>query len=67
MGHHWLHHLKVVPSSLHQKLYFPTDYRVKEINGDQVASKHYIMAAIKKNPLGVKQKRKAVAECSKAL
>uniref|UniRef100_A0A2N9GFJ3 Reverse transcriptase domain-containing protein n=1 Tax=Fagus sylvatica TaxID=28930 RepID=A0A2N9GFJ3_FAGSY len=49
MGRRWLHQLKAVPSSLHQKLCFPTDFRIMEIKGDQVASKQCIMAAIKQN------------------
>jgi hypothetical protein len=67
MGRRWLHRLKAVPSSLHQKLRFPTDFGIMEIKGDQVASKQCIMAAIKQNPPGAKQKRKIVAECSKVL
>ena len=51
MGQRWLHRLKAVPSSLHQKLRFPTDFGIMEIKGDQVASKQCIMAAIKQNPL----------------
>jgi hypothetical protein len=50
MGRRWLHRLKAVPSSLHQKLCFPIDFSVMEIKGDQVASKQCIMAAIKQNP-----------------
>ena len=65
MGQRWLHKLKAVPSSLHQKLYFPTDFGIIKIKGDQIASKQYIMAAIKQNPPGVKQKGKMTSECSK--
>ncbi len=65
MGRRWLHKLKVVPPSLHQKLYFPIDFGIMEIKGDQVASKQYIMAAIKQNPPGAKQKGKMTGECSK--
>jgi hypothetical protein len=67
MGRRWLHKLKAVPSSFHQKIHFPTDFGIMEIKGDQVASKQCIMVAIKQNPLGSKQKEKMVAECSKAL
>jgi hypothetical protein len=67
MGRRWLHKLKAVPSSLHQKLHFLTDFGIMEIKGDQVASKQCIMATIKQNPLGAKQKGKMVAECSKGL
>jgi hypothetical protein len=34
MGRRWLHSLKVVPSSFHQKLRFPTDFGIMEIKGD---------------------------------
>ena len=67
MGRRWLHRLKAIPSSLHQKLRFPTDFGVMEIKGDQVASKQFVMAAIKQNPPSAKQKGKIVAECSKGL
>ena len=67
MGRRWLHRLKAVPSSLHQKLCFPTDFSIMEIKGNQVASKQCIMAAIKQNPPGAKQKGKIVAECSRDL
>ena len=39
MSQRWLHRLKAVPSSLHQKLRFLTDFGVMEIKGDQVTSK----------------------------
>ena len=39
MGRRWLHKLKAVPSSFHQKIRFPTDFGIMEIKGDQVASK----------------------------
>jgi hypothetical protein len=67
MGQIWLHRLKAVPSSLHQKLRFPTDFGIMEIKGDQVASKQCIMAAIKQNPPESKQKGKMAAQCSKGL
>ena len=67
MGRRWLHKLKAVPSSLYQKLCFPTDFGIMEIKGNQVASKQCIMAAIKQNPPRAKQKGKIVAECSKDL
>jgi hypothetical protein len=67
MGRRWLHRLKAVPSFLHQKLHFPTDFSIMEIKGDQVASKQCIMAAIKQNPQGSKQKGKMTAQCSNGL
>uniref|UniRef100_A0A2N9FSE9 RNase H type-1 domain-containing protein n=1 Tax=Fagus sylvatica TaxID=28930 RepID=A0A2N9FSE9_FAGSY len=65
MGRRWLHRLKAVPSSFHQKLRFPTDFGIMEIKGDQVASKQCIMAAVKQNPPESKQKGKMVSQCSK--
>lgn len=67
MDRRWQHRLKAVPSSLHQKLRFSTDYRIMEIKGNQIASKQRIMAAIKQNLPGLKKKGKAVFEHSKAL
>ena len=67
MGRRWLHKLKAVPSSLHQKLRFPTDFDIMEIKGDQVTSKQCIMATIKQNPPETKQKGKMAVECSKGL
>jgi hypothetical protein len=58
MGRRWLHRLKAVPSSLHQKLRFPTNFGIMEIKGDQVASKQCIMAAIKQSPPGISRKGK---------
>ena len=67
MGRRWLHKLKAMPSSLHQKFRFLTDFGIIEIKGNQVASKQCIMAAIKQNPPEAKQKGKIVAKCSKGL
>jgi hypothetical protein len=49
MGRSWLHRMRVVPSTLHQKLRFPTKDDVMEINGDQVVAKQCVLAAVKKN------------------
>uniref|UniRef100_A0A2N9H5X7 Integrase catalytic domain-containing protein n=1 Tax=Fagus sylvatica TaxID=28930 RepID=A0A2N9H5X7_FAGSY len=35
VGRDWLHRMKAVPSTLHQKLRFPTEEGVMEVNGDQ--------------------------------
>ena len=59
MGRSWLHKMKAIPSTLHQKLRFPTKDGVMEINGDQVAAKQCVLAAAKKsspgraNPAGI--------------
>uniref|UniRef100_A0A2N9GYD0 Reverse transcriptase domain-containing protein n=1 Tax=Fagus sylvatica TaxID=28930 RepID=A0A2N9GYD0_FAGSY len=47
-----LHRMRAVPSTLHQKLRFPTKDGVMEINGDQVAAKQCVLAAAKKNTSG---------------
>jgi hypothetical protein len=43
-----LHRMKAIPSTLHQKLRFPTADGVMELNGDQVAAKQCVLAATKK-------------------
>jgi hypothetical protein len=48
MGRDWLHRMRAVPSTLHQKLRFPTADGVMELNGDQVAAKQCVLAATKK-------------------
>jgi hypothetical protein len=54
MGRDWLHRMKAVPSTLHQKLKFPTKDGVMEVNGDQVAAKQCVLAAIRgKVPGGI--------------
>ena len=58
MGRRWLQKLKAVPSFLHQKLRFLTDFGVMEVKGDQVASKQCIMAVIKQNPQGQSRRGK---------
>uniref|UniRef100_A0A2N9F6C2 RNase H type-1 domain-containing protein n=1 Tax=Fagus sylvatica TaxID=28930 RepID=A0A2N9F6C2_FAGSY len=52
MGRSWLHKMRAIPSTLHQKLRFPTKNGVMEINGDQVAAKQCVLAAAKKNTPG---------------
>jgi hypothetical protein len=39
--------MKAIPSTLHQKLRFPTADGVMELNGDQVAAKQCVLAATK--------------------
>ena len=53
MGRDWLHRMKAILSTLHQKLRFPIADGVMELNGDQVAAKQCVLAATK---------RKAAAE-----
>jgi hypothetical protein len=46
VGRDWLHRMKAVPSTLHQKLRFPTEEGVMEVNGDQVTAKQCVLAAV---------------------
>uniref|UniRef100_A0A2N9I089 Reverse transcriptase domain-containing protein n=1 Tax=Fagus sylvatica TaxID=28930 RepID=A0A2N9I089_FAGSY len=48
MGRDWLHRMKAIPSTLHQKLRFPTAEGIMELNGDQVAAKQCVLTATKK-------------------
>uniref|UniRef100_A0A2N9HMF9 RNA-directed DNA polymerase n=1 Tax=Fagus sylvatica TaxID=28930 RepID=A0A2N9HMF9_FAGSY len=48
MGRSWLHKMRAIPSTLHQKLRFPTKDGVMEISGDQVAAKQCVLAAARK-------------------
>ena len=47
LGRPWLHSIGAVPSTLYQRLRFPTPQRVMEILGDQLASKQCLIAAIR--------------------
>ena len=47
MGRDWLHRMKVVPSTLYQKLRLSTNDRIMELNGDQVAAKQCVLATIR--------------------
>uniref|UniRef100_A0A2N9IV79 Uncharacterized protein n=1 Tax=Fagus sylvatica TaxID=28930 RepID=A0A2N9IV79_FAGSY len=47
LGRPWLHRMGAVPSTLHQRLRFPTPQRVMEILGDQLATKQCLVAAIR--------------------
>uniref|UniRef100_A0A2N9GJR4 RNase H type-1 domain-containing protein n=1 Tax=Fagus sylvatica TaxID=28930 RepID=A0A2N9GJR4_FAGSY len=43
MGRDWLHRIRVIPSTLYQKLRFPTKDGIMELNGDQVTAKQSIV------------------------
>jgi hypothetical protein len=51
VGRDWLHRMKAVPSTLHQKLRFPTEDGIMEVSGDQVAAKQCVLAAITRKGL----------------
>ena len=48
IGRDWLYRMKAIPSTLHQKLRFPTPKGVMELNGDHVAAKRCVLAATKR-------------------
>ena len=47
MGCDWLHKMRAIPSTLHQKLRFPTKDGIMELNGDQVMAKRFVLVALK--------------------
>lgn len=47
MGRTWIHRMKAVPSTYHQRIHFPTLKGVMEIRGDQVVSRSCLVDAIK--------------------
>ena len=47
MGRDWLHRMRAIPSTLHQKLRFPTKDGIMELNGDQVTAKQCVLATVK--------------------
>jgi hypothetical protein len=44
LGRPWLHKMKAVPSTLHQRLRFPTPEGIMEVRGDQVTAKQCLIA-----------------------
>ncbi|XP_030941769.1 uncharacterized protein LOC115966739 [Quercus lobata] len=50
MGRPWLHTLKAVSSTLHQKVKYPSRGQVLEIVGSQVAARQCLVAAIQHRP-----------------
>ena len=50
MGRPWLHTLKAVSSTLHQKVKYPSEGQVLEIVGSQVAARQCLVAAIQHRP-----------------
>ena len=58
LGRPWLHRMGAVPSTLHQRLRFPTPQGIMEIVGDQLAAKQCLVAAVKQKnqqPQGTKE------------
>ena len=47
MGRTWIHCMRAVPSTYHQRIRFPTSKGVMEIKGDQIALRSCLVMAIK--------------------
>ena len=47
MGRPWIHDMRAVSSTFHQVIRFPTKWGVKEIKGDQQASRSYYQTILK--------------------
>ena len=50
MGQPWLHILRAVSSTLHQKVKYPSGGQVLEIVGSQVATRQCLVVAIQRWP-----------------
>ena len=46
LGRPWIHSMRVVPSTLHVKIKFPTEQGVAVIRGDQQATKQCLTAVV---------------------
>ena len=46
LGRPWIHAMGAVPSTLHVKVKFPTDYGVVEVRGNQQVAKQCLIAAV---------------------
>ena len=47
MGRTWIHRMRAVPSTYHQRICFPTSEGVMEIRVDQIASRSCLITVIK--------------------
>jgi hypothetical protein len=47
IGRDWLHRMRAIPSTLHQKLRFLTKDGIMVLNGDQVTEKRCVLATVK--------------------
>ena len=56
MGRDWLHRMRAIPSTLHQKLRFPTKDGVMELSGDQVTAKQCVLTSVKQKDIKKKEK-----------
>ncbi|KAH6780217.1 hypothetical protein C2S52_011454 [Perilla frutescens var. hirtella] len=49
LGRPWIHELKAVPSTYHQVIRFPTPWRIRQIRGEQIASRYCYRSTFKTN------------------
>ena len=47
LGRPWIHAMKVVPSTLHVKVKFPTEYGVTEVRGNQQVARQCFVTAVR--------------------
>ena len=57
----WLQAMRVVPSTMHQLLRFPTEHGIEEVRGDQLQAKNCSMAAMK-STCSIREPEKAEIE-----
>ncbi|XP_028055939.1 uncharacterized protein LOC114260081 [Camellia sinensis] len=62
LGRPWIHQMEAILSTFHQLICFPTEHGVEQISGDQVASKHCFIAALKEKQLYNRVQTVEVAE-----
>ena len=47
LGRPWIHAMKAVPSTLHVKVKFPTEYGVAMVRGNQQVARQCLVAAVR--------------------
>ena len=47
LGRPWIHTMKAIPSTLHVKVKFPTEYGVAEVKGNQRVARQCLVAAVR--------------------
>ena len=55
LGRPWIHELKAVPSTYHQVIRFPTPWGIRQIRGEQIASRDCYRSAFKTNHVQVQE------------
>ena len=56
LGRPWIHAIKAVPSTLHAKVKFSTEYGVVVVQGNQRVARQCLVAAVRWKGKQVKQK-----------